>query len=241
MADIACPPSSALVFADNASLSPDPVDRVAYYYFYHDRDVLVDPPSHAVAVFAQDRSPHADIPVVPIHGERFTSMLKSFPRLPGNKYPVDTEEIKEIHPSYLNAEMRTEGDIPMVNLSVTTTEAFRAIRHWVYTQDKLSLVQALLGKQLAASMDPSVFSIYEPAFGTLAFFNECYEASCLSVASDSLAPSALTEAEDRITEISDLAVNWELVNDEFWAVVLTLERIIPVARKFSCSIASAEN
>ena len=235
------PTSSALVFADNASLSPDPVDSVAYYFFYHDRDVLVDPPSHAVAVFAKDRSPHADVPVFPIHEERFTSMLKNFPRLPGNRYPVDTEEIQERHPNYLNAEMRTEGDVPMINISVTTTEAFSAIRHWVYTQDQRALVEALLGGPLAASMDPSIFSFYEPAFGTLEFFNECYGASSLSVASDSLEPSALTEAEDRITQINDLAMNWGLIDDEFWAVVLTLERIIPVARKFSHSIAAAEN
>lgn len=234
-------PASALVFADNASLAPDAVDCVAYYYFYHDQDVLADPPSHAVAVFARDRASNTDIPVFPIHEEHFVAMLKRFPRLPANPYPVDTNEIEEPHPNYLDAEMRTEGDIPMVELSVTTTEAFSTIRHWVYTQEQHSLVKALLGEQLAASVDPGVFSINEPAFGSLEFFNECYEASSLSVASDSLEPSALTEAEDRVTEIIDLAINWELINDDFWAVVLTLERIIPVARKFSRSVSNADD
>lgn len=92
-------------------------------------------------------------------------MLKSLPRLPGNRYPINTEEIKEHHPNYLNTEMRTEGDIPMVNLSVMTTEAFSAIHHGVYTQDQHSLVEALLGEQLAGSGDPGIFSICEPAFG----------------------------------------------------------------------------
>jgi len=235
------PTSSALVFADNASLYPDPVDHVAYYYFYHDRGVLVDPPTHAVAVFARDRSTHADIPVFPIHEERFASMLRLFPRLPANRYPTETEEIRELHPNSMNAEMITEGDIPMVDIGVTTVDAFSTIRHWVYTQDQRSLVEALLGEQLAASLDPDVFAIYEPAFGTLGYFNECYAASSLSVASDSLEPSALTEAEDRTTEIIDLATNWELANDEFWAVVLTLERIVPVARKFTQSVANVED
>jgi hypothetical protein len=214
------------------------VDGVAYYHFYHDRGVLVDPPSHAVAVFAQGRSSNADIPVFPIHEERFRSMLKRFPRLPGNPYPADTEKIKERHPNYLNAEMRTEGDIPMVDIGVTTTKAFSTIRHWVYTQDQRSLLQALLGEQLAASMNSGVFSIYEPAFGTPGYFKECYGASCLSVASDSLDISALTEAEDRVTDVIDLATNWELINNEFWAVVYTLERIIPLARDFSRSVSN---
>lgn len=234
------PTASALDFADNASIYPDPVDRVAYYYFFHDSDVLVDPPSHAVAVFARGRSTEADIPVFPIHEERFTAMLKNFPRLPGNPYPIDTEELGEHHPAYLNADMRTEGDMPMVDLSVTTTVAFSAIRHWVYTQDQRALVVAILGEQLATSVDPGVFAIYEPAYCSLEFFNECHAISDLSVESDSLEPSALMEAEDRTTEIIDLATDWELINDEFWAVVLTLERIIPVARKLSKSVATIE-
>ena len=234
------PTSSALDFADNASIYPDPVDRVAYCYFYHDRDVLVDPPSHAVAVFARGRSTDADIPVFPIHEERFTAMFKNFPMLLGNPYLADTETIRVRHPYYLNAEMRTEGDIPMVDLTVTTTMAFSTVRHWVYTQDQRSLVEAILGEQLAASVDPEVFAIYEPAYGSLELFNEFYAASSLSVASDSHAPSTLMEAEDRTTEIIDLATDWELINDDFWAVVLTLERIIPVARKFSRSVANIE-
>jgi hypothetical protein len=208
------------------------VDHVAYYYFYHDRDVLVDPPSHAVAIFAQNRTTDADIPVVPIHLERFTTMLKGFPGFPVNPYPVDTNEIEERHPDYLNAEMRTDGDMTMVDLDVTTVEAFIAIRHWIYTQDQQSLVKALLGEELAASVDPEVFSIDEPAFGTSESFNECRETASLSVASDSLEISMLVEAEDRVTDIIDLAVKWKLISDKFWAVVLTLERIIPVAREF---------
>jgi hypothetical protein len=137
--------------------------------------------------------------------------------------------------------LRTDGDIPMVDLAVTTTEAFATIRHWVYTQDQRALVRALLGEQLAASLVTCAFFIYEPAYGSLEFFNECYETSSLSVASDSLEPSALMEAEDRVTEIIDLAANWELINDTFWAVVLTLERIVPVARKFSLSVANVDN
>lgn len=167
-------------------------------------------------------------------------MLKSFPKLPVNRHPTDTEDIKHPHPGNLNAQMRTEGDIPMVDVSVTTTEAFSTIRHWVYTQDQHSLVVAILGEQLATSVDPGMFSIYEPAYGSTEFFNECCGVAALSVASDSHEPSALTEAEDRVTEIIDLATQWELINDQFWAVVLTLERIMPVARKFSLSVANVD-
>ena len=227
------PTASALDFADNASICPDPVDRVAYYYFYHERNVLVDPPSHVVAVFARGRSAGADIPVLPIHEEHFTPVLKRFPRLRPNPYLNDTEELREPHPKYWNAEMRTDGDVPMVKLNVTTTAAFSTIRHWVYTQDQRALVKAILGDQLAASVNPGVFSIYEPAYGSLELFEEWYEASALSVAADSQEPSALTEAEKRVTDIIELATQWELLNDDFWAAMLTLERIIPVAREHS--------
>src|SRR5258706_5544482 len=232
------PTSSALVFADNASIYPDLMDHVAYCHFYHDRDVLVDPPSHAVAVFSQGRSARADIPVFPIHEDRFKLMLKRFPKLLVNPYPVDTEEIRDPHPGNMYAEMRTDGDIPMVDISVTTIEAFCVIRHWVYTQDQHSLVEAILGEQLAASVDPSKFSIFEPVYVSNEFWTECDQAAALSVASDSHEPSALTDAEGRITGIIGLATNWELINDEFWAVVLTLGRILPVARKSSRSVAN---
>lgn len=228
------PTSSALDFADNTSISPDPVDGLAYYYLYHDRGVQVDPPSHAVALFAHGRPTNARIPVVPIHTERFKYMLKNFPSLPGDADPAETTEITERdrHPSDMNAEMRTEGDLPMVKLGVTSAEAFTAIRHWVYTQDTFSLVKAILGEKLARSVDLGVFSVYEPAFWSSRYAYECYMTACLSVESDSQPMSALTEGEVRVAEIKVLATTWELLNDEFWAVVLTLERMIPVALEY---------
>lgn len=159
-------------------------------------------------------------------------MLKRFPGLPENKYPVDTGEILELHPVYLNADTCTDGDVPMVDLCVTTAEAFLAIRHWVYTQDQQCLLKVLLGEELAASVDPGVFSIDEPVFGSLELFHEWRAISTLSVAFDYLDISMLIKIEARLTNLKDLAMEWVLINDEFWAVVLTLERMIPVAREF---------
>ena len=224
-------PSSTLDFADNTSIAPDPVDRTAYYYCYHDRGVEVDPPTHAVALFAHGHSENARIPVVPIHNFRMKMMLKRFPTLPGDSDPAETTEIpdRERHPNDLGAAMRTEGDIPLVRLDVSTVEAFAAIRNWVYTQDISALVKALLGDNLARAMDSGVYFIHEPPFGSFWSFYELYGAACLSVESDYQDGSALTEAGKRVADIIALARAWELLNDDFWSVVLTLERLIPLA------------
>ena len=220
------PTSSALGLADHTSLSPDTAGGFAYFELYHDRGALVDPLSHAIALLSQDCAPNAGIPVIPIHEERIRTMLKDFPRMPYNSYTATTTEIA-------NAVMRTAGNLPMVELGAPSIEAFLAIRHWVYTQDRRSLVEALLGKWLATSLNPETFSIHKPELESRQYHRECCEAFSLSIASASLGGSGLMEAADRVTEVVNLATTWLLLNDDFWAVLIALERIIPVARE-SC-------
>ena len=202
------PTSSTLNLADHTPLSPDPVGGFAYFDLFHNPDILVDPPSHAIALRSQNSAPDAGIPVLSIHGQRFKTVHKAFPRLPVNSYIVTTHQI------------------------VTSTEAFIAIRHWVYVQDRRSLVEALLGERLASAVDPETFSIHKPELKSREYIQECYEAFSLSIGAGWLGGSVLMEAADQITEVRNLATTWFLLNDDFWAVLIALERIIPVAREF---------